>query len=327
MDSLTISMESLIKGQTEQHSHEQFEQLVKEFLYDEQFEDSILEIKRVSGSSARVYKSSLKIFKSFLKERNVRLITEQDIICFENHLKQQRLSVFTVISHLSTLKSFFSTLFNRGLYPNIAKDIKLPKKPRGFMKDTLTKEQAIQLLESVQGNDIISKRDLAILNILLRCGLRSIEIERANIEDVRSQKGTPVLFVQGKGRDAKDEFVVLTPKAFNVVQEYLSLRKGARAREPLFASHGNRNDKDNSGRLQTRSIRRMVKKYLKKIGLNNTRLTCHSLRHTFATLALENNAPLLAIQKAMRHSNINTTTIYTHMLDRLSNGAETYIDI
>ena len=71
----------------------------------------------------------------------------------------------------------------------------------------------------------------------------------------------------------------------------------------------------------------MVKECLKNIGLNEKELTCHSLRHTFATLALANNAPLLAVQKAMRHSNINTTTIYTHMADRLKHGAEQYIDI
>ena len=195
------------------------------------------------------------------------------------------------------------------------------------MRDALTKKQAQQLLESVKGKDVAAKRDLAVLNILIRCGLRSIEIERADIGDIRFQKGTPVLFVHGKGRDSKDEFVVLTQKALSTIQDYLSLRGVTTQHDPLFGSHGNRCDQERSGRFHTRSIRRMVKKHLKNIGLNNARLTCHSLRHTFATLAFENNAPLLAVQKAMRHSNINSTLIYTHLLDRLTNGAETYIDL
>ena len=127
-----------------------------------------------------------------------------------------------------------------------------------------------------------------------------------------------------KGRDSKDEYVVLTNEALRAIRSYLSLRGRVNENEPLFASHGNRNNK---GRLTTRSIRRMVKESLKLIELDEKELTCHSLRHTFATLALANNAPLLAVQKAMRHSNINTTTIYTHMADRLENGAEQYIDI
>lgn len=328
MNSLLMPSELLSPElQQKQLPHEKFLETACKFLNGEQFEDEILELKRISFSSTRVYKTSLKILRTYLKERSVTLITEHDIVGFENHLKNQRFSVFTIISHLSAIKSFFSTLATRGLYPDVAKNIRVPKKPKGFMRDSLTKEQAQQLLKLTSGEGITAKRDKAILNILLRCGLRSIEIERADIGDVRYQKGVSVLFVHGKGRDSKDEFVVLTKEALRSIQEYLTLRKNVKQSDPLFGSHGNRGDQKRSGRFQTRSIRRMVKKYLKAIGLNNARLTCHSLRHTFATLALENNAPLLAVQKALRHANINTTTIYTHMLDRLTNGAESYIDL
>lgn len=328
MNSLTLSYTTSPKEIINNRlRNKKYEEVVDKFLNGECLEDEILRLKRISKASTYVYKSSLKIFKLFMLERKVKLITENDVICFEDFLKTQKLSVFTIIAYLSSVKSFFSVLFNRGLYPDVTKNIKTPKKPRGFMRDSLTKKQAQQLLGSVKGEDIASKRDLAILNILLRCGLRSIEIERADIGDIRFQKGTPVLFVHGKGRDSKDDFVVLTQKALNIIQDYLSLRGITNQQDPLFASHGNRCDKEKSGRFHTRSIRRMVKKYLKEIGLNNARLTCHSLRHTFATLAFENNAPLLSVQKAMRHSNINSTLIYTHMLDRLTNGAENYIDL
>ena len=302
-----------------------YEEVVHSFLNNEEFENEVLRLKNLTETSIRVYKTSFRIFKTYLKENNVNIIREEDIKGFEEHLKNKRLSVFTVISHLSAVKSLFSFLSTRNLYPDVAKEIRVPKKPKGFMRDSLTKEQAQRLLKSASGDDVISKRDFAILNILLRCGLRSIEIVRTDIEDVRYKNGTPVLLIHGKGRDCKDEFVVLTKEALGSIEDYLSLRGKAKQYEPLFLSHGNRSEEE--GRLQTRSIRRMVKKYLQKIGLNNSRLTCHSLRHTFATLALENNAPLLAVQRAMRHSNINTTTIYTHMLNRLTDGAENYIDL
>jgi len=328
MNSVALTPGILCQEQQEQRpANEKFEAIVDMFLNGERLENEILELKRIAESSARVYKSSFRIFKSYLNERNVKLITERDVVDFENDLKNQGLSVFTVIAHLSAIKSFFSTLATRGLYPDVSKNIKVPKRPKGFMRDSLTKEQAQQLLKSASGNDILAKRDFAILNILLRCGLRSIEIERADVGDVRFQKGVPVLFVHGKGRDSKDDFVVLTKEALSSIQDYLELRGSIKASDPLFGSHGNRSDLENSGRFQTRSIRRMVKKYLKQVGLNNAQLTCHSLRHTFASLALENNAPLLKVQRAMRHSNINTTTIYLHLADRLTDGAESYIDL
>jgi len=292
------------------------------------FEDLVttfLERKDLKESSEESYLSSFKIFKIYLETRSISHPTEQDIKEFKDYIMGRYLSVFTVISHLSAVKSLFSFVGARDIYPDVAKDIKVPKKPKGFMRDALTKEQAQELLKSAAGDDVTSKRDFAVLNILLRCGLRSVELCNADVGDVRYQNGTPVLWVQGKGRDCKDEFVVLTKESLSAIEEYLVLRKGVKPSEPLFLSHGNRNNK--TGRLATRSVRRIVKGYLSKIGINNSRITCHSLRHTFATLALENNAPLLSVQKAMRHSNINTTLIYTHMKDRLTNGAENYIKL
>ena len=291
-----------------------FEELVNTFISN----------KDLRPSSVKSYLSSFAQFGIYLKSRDITLATERDIKEFKDHLTNKKLSTFTVISHLSAIKSFFSFLAARNLYPDIAKDIKVPKKPRGFMRDALTKNQASQLIKSASGDDIISKRDSAIINILLRCGLRSIEIIRADIKDVEQSNGKPILRVHGKGRDCKDEFVVLTEDALASINAYITLRGKCKVEEPLFASHGNRN---NCGRLTTRSIRRMVKEYMKIIGVSSDRMTCHSLRHTFATLALANNAPLLAVKEAMRHASINTTTIYTHMSDRLDNGAEHYIDI
>jgi integrase/recombinase XerD len=291
-----------------------FEELVTTFLSN----------KDLRATSALSYRASFNQFAEFLRLSAVTLVTEKEIKEFKQYLIDKKLSVFTVISHLSAIKSLFSFLATRNLYPDIARDVKVPKKPKEFMRDALTKEQAQRLLKSASGEAIADKRNYAILSTLLRCGLRSIEIVRADVGDVRKSNGTPLLWVHGKGRDSKDEFVVLTDEALRAIRAYLTLRGKVCDDEPLFASHSPRNEKE---RLTTRSIRRMVKEHLKKIELNEKELTCHSLRHTFATLAIANNAPLIAVQKAMRHSNINTTTIYTHMVDRLNDGAEHYIDL
>ena len=292
--------------------------------------DSFLSGKDLKQSSRDSYCSSFVQFKEFLRSHSIAQVNEGDIINYKKYLMDKKLSTFTVIAHLSAVKSFFSFLARRGLYPDIAQDIKSPKKHRGFSRGALTKEQARELLKSVSGDDALSKRNLAILSTLLRCGLRSVEITRADVGDIRLCNGTPVLWVHGKGRDGKDEYVVLTKDAIKAITDYTSLRGSevtstrVTSTDPLFVSHSSHN-KD--GRLTTRSIRRMVKEHLKKINLCEKEITCHSLRHTFATLALANKAPLIAVQRAMRHTDINTTTIYMHMIDRLTDGAEHYIDI
>lgn len=287
--------------------------------------DTFLNNKDLKESSEQSYRSSLFQFREFLRLNSISDVSEKDIKTYKEHLVERKLSQFTVISHLSAVKSLFSFLARRNLYPDIAKDIKTPKKPIGFSRDALTKEQARELLQAASvGIGIRVKRDLALISTLLRCGLRSIEIVRADVNDLRKCNSTPVLWIHGKGRDGKDEFVVLTDEALRVIRIYLTLRGNIVDTEPLFVSHSSHN---NNGRLSTRSVRRIVKEHMKKININEKELTCHSLRHTFATLALANNAPLLAVQKAMRHSDINTTTIYTHMIDRLTDGAEHYIDL
>ena len=306
-------------------------ELIQKTIHKISFEELIntfLKSKDLKPTSERSYRTSFAQFQEYLKLSTITQPTEQDIKEYKQYLVDRKLSVFTIISHLSALKSLFTFLANRKLYPDISKDIKTPKKPKEFMRDALTKEQARKLLDACKGNDITSKRNYAILSTLLRCGLRSIEIIRADVCDIRRSSGAYVLWVHGKGRDSKDEFVVLTDEALKAIRDYLALRGKYNETDPLFTSRVSQyKNKNTSNRLTTKSIRRMTKKYLKDIGLDAKELTCHSLRHTFATLAISNNAPLLAVQKAMRHSNINTTTIYTHMTDRFTNGAEKFIDI
>lgn len=298
--------------------------VVKPTITFESLIETFLSKKDLKPTSRVAYLSAFKQFAIFLREQAIQDIREQEVRAYKDYLMAKKLSVFTVIANIRALKSLFSFLATRGLYPNVAKDINTPKCPRQFMRDSLTKEQARSLISASDGDDIIAKRNYAIINTLLRCGLRSIEIIRSDVGDVRQSGGTPVLWVHGKGRDSKDEFVVLTEEALAAIHAYMLVRGKVNLEDPLFISHSNHNA---SGRLTTRSVRRMVKEHLAKSGIASSRLTCHSLRHTFATLAIANNAPLLAVQQAMRHANINTTTIYTHMNDRLTNGAERYVEI
>jgi len=150
-----------------------------------------------------------------------------------------------------------------------------------------------------------------------------VEAIRAKVGDIRQESGEAVLWIQGKGRDTKDEFVLLTSETLKPIYESIKARDNVSEASPLFASLSDRN-KDKG--LTTRTLRRIVKENLRGIGLDSGRLTAHSLRHTAITLSLQAGATIQEAQALARHSNINTTMIYAHNIDRIAHAPERKID-
>ena len=243
-------------------------------------------------------------------------------MAYKRALEAQGCSSFTMSNYLVVVRRFFEWAEGMKLYPNIAKGVKGAKHPKGFKKDPLTVDQAKALLSSIDRSTLLGKRNFALINLLLKTGLRTIEAVRADVGDIRQQSGEAILWIHGKGRDAKDEFVLLTEKTLKPINEYLAERDRGEA-APLFASLS---DMNYGQRLTTRSVSRIVKGYLRRIGLNSDRLTAHSLRHTAITLALKGGATIQEAQALGRHANINTTLIYAHNIDRLTQAPERKID-
>lgn len=276
----------------------------------------------VKHSSRDTYKKALKAFTGWLSGQGIHNPVREDILAYKEFLQAQGLSSLTVSVYMAVVRKFFEYLESTIGYQNVAKGIKGAKRAKGFRKDALTVEQIRELLAHIDRSAIQGIRDYALLNLMLRTGLRTIEIIKADVGDIRQQSGEAVLWIHGKGRDSKDEFVLLTQDTLKPLYEYLQVRGRANDADPLFTSLSDRNKNE---RLTTRSIRRIVKQHLRGIHLDSARLTAHSLRHTFATIALLNGAPLIQVKEAMRHNSIETTMIYAHSLDRVSNGAERYV--
>ena len=210
------------------------------------------------------------------------------------------------------------------VYPNIAKGVHAPKRKQAFRKQPLTVAQVGNLLRFEQGTQ--SARDYAIVNLMVRTGLRCVEVVRANVGDITYKGGQRVLLVQGKGRDEKDNFVILTDAAYNPIREYLNTRTGIDDNAPLFASVSHNND---GGRMTTRAVSGIAKQGLKNTGLDNKVFTAHSLRHTAAVNILRAGGSLEQAQYTLRHSNPATTQIYTATIreeQRLNNGGENLLD-
>lgn len=275
----------------------------------------------VKPRTVETYEKSLRAFFRYLQEElpgEASRPTRETILKYRAHLMATHKPT-TTAAYLQAVKLFFEWTDLAGLYPNIARHIKGPKLDRSFKKDYLTANQAGNILGEISRDDLQGLRDYALIVLMLTTGARDIEIARANIEDLRTAGGEPVLYLQGKGRDEKSDFVKIAPEAETAIREYLKARGSAPGTAALFASIAHRN---NGERMTTRSISRIVKEHLKAAGYDSDRLTAHSLRHTAATLNLLAGGSLEETRQLLRHSNINTTMIYSHALERAANNSE-----
>ena len=200
---------------------------------------------------------------------------------------------------------------------NIADHLKGAKLNRDHKKDYLTSRQVKEVLEAVERDSLQGLRDYAILTLMVTGGLRTIEVIRADIGDLRNAGEHTVLYVQGKGRTEKTDYIKLSPQVEKAIRVYLSARGETEETAPLFASCSN-NSK--GARLSTRSVSGIVKERLVKAGYDSSRLTAHSLRHTAVTLSLLAGKDITEVQQFARHANIATTMIYNHALDKAKNS-------
>lgn len=290
----------------------------------EELGERFLAAQDVSKESRENYRRALRPFFAWLLSAGVADLSRTDVLAYKESLVARKLKPGTVTTYLSVVRLLFTWLEAEKLFPNVARGVKGAKRPRGFRKDCLTVSQVKELLVAVDRSTVDGKRDFALLNLLVRTGLRTVEVIRADVGDIRQEGGEALLYVQGKGRDEKDEFVLLTDATLRPLTDYLAARGPVAGGDaaPLFASMSDRNAGE---RLTTRTLRGIVKKNLRGIGLDNHRLTTHSLRHTTITLA--NKAGGIGAAQAIgRHADPKTTMVYARNLDRVTNAPERLVD-
>ncbi|RIE16757.1 tyrosine-type recombinase/integrase [Candidatus Cryosericum septentrionale] len=294
----------------------------------DQLIESFLLAQDVGITSKIVYRRALKRFKEFLSLREaaggVGYLTKTDIVQYKSHLLAEGLSPRTGNLYLTSVRQFFKYLESNRIYPDVSAGLKGFKRSYGFNRDPLTLQQARDLLNSIDTSDMIGLRDFAMINLMLRTGLRTMEVVGSDVGDIRQTSNATLLYVRSKGKDAKDDFVVLTREAYEPIVRYLAARRCTDPRAPLFVSHSNHNE---GRRITTKTLRFEVKQKLLGIGVYSSRISAHSLRHTFATMALQNGATIEQVRDTLRHQNITTTQIYVHTTDRLEHAAEDTIKI
>lgn len=275
----------------------------------------------VSPATMRSYVSGVRVFLQYLSENDIHAPTRETVLLFKKHLTANK-SNGTIATYLSALRRFFSWCASEGLYTNITDGVKSPRVDTGHKKDAFTAGQLKSIISGIERDTLKGKRDYALFCLVSATGLRTVEVVRANVSDIRNTGGVDCLFVQGKGRTSKTEFVKLSGHVMKAIQAYLTARGTVADDEPLFASISHRN---NGGRMTTRSISRICKKAMISAGYVSKRWTAHSLRHSAITLALIAGISIQEVTQFARHSSIAITQIYSHDVERLKSRCESAI--
>jgi integrase/recombinase XerC len=275
--------------------------------------------KNASPHTCRCYQSDLEEFEDYLKNSGLVLAASGEVEMGKVdrmvirkylsilHLKNKKSSIARKIS---TLRSFFRYLNKEQMIPsNPAKNVSTPKVEK-TLPTTLTVDEAFRLMESPKGFSEkpsparvknMGLRDRAILELLYSSGLRVSELVGLNTNHLDLDLG--IVKVMGKGR--KERIVPVGTKAVESLKAFLDERGLLKGEDPLFINSV-------GGRLTTRTVGRLIKKYSKHSGIYR-KVSPHSLRHTFATHLLDAGADIREIQEMLGHSSLSTTQRYTHI--------------
>ena len=279
--------------------------------------DRFINYLDASPKTVETYKKALRQFFNYIGVHGIRKPQREDVLAFRDDLKASGLKPTTVQNYITATRIFFKWTEQEGLYPNIAEHVKGAKLDKNHKKDYLTSRQAKEVLANVETDTEEGLRNYAILSLMVTGGLRTIEVSRADVGDLRTVGENTVLFVQGKGREEKTEYIKISAPVEKAIRSYLKARENVEEGQPLFTSTSNNS---RGKRITTRTVSGVVKTALRNAGYDSARLTAHSLRHTAITLALLAGREITEVQQFARHANLNTTMIYNHALDQAKNG-------
>jgi integrase/recombinase XerC len=267
--------------------------------------------RNASSLTIKSYREDLQALQTHLTQTHGQCpdaddVTTLDLRGYISSLHTVGYSKTTVARRLASLRSFFRFGAREGwAKTNPAKPLRNPRKER-TLPHFLSADELNRLLEAPSAKDPFGMRDRAMLETLYSAGLRVSELAGMNQGDIDFAAG--VVTIRGKGR--KERLALIGGPATKALKAWLAVRhlsekepKGARS--PVFVNKFGR-------RLTTRSIARMLEKYLKQTGLDK-RTTPHTLRHSFATHLLDHGADIRSVQELLGHKSLGTTQIYTHV--------------
>jgi site-specific recombinase XerD len=277
------------------------------------FSDAVFEFikflqveRNLSKRTCAAYKYDLRKLNEFLikvhsKELPVDKVSGHDIRDYLSHLQMERDYRSASLSRtISSIRMFFRFCLRRVyMEKSPAGDIETPRKPRKLPLYLIDSELK-RLLSAPETKSVQGARDYAILVTLGFTGVRLQELVQLNVHDIDFEQST--IRVYGKG--AKERLLPMNRLVADALANYVD-RRPLSEEKAVFL---NRFKKRLSGRM----VENIVKKYVRKAGIEKSKISPHKLRHTFATLLHMKDVDLLEIQALLGHTSITSTQIYTH---------------
>jgi len=256
------------------------------------------------------YLSHLKLFRKWyleiydLKTLDFSKVKEIDLLSYRSYLQyEKRHRTATINLHIAALRGFFCFLHNNGIIKeSIISNLTPLSKPYIRAPDVPKRAQILKLFRMVDTSNDKGKRDFAILQLFVQCGLRLSEVANLEIEDIHVGERNGILRVVG-GKGGRQREINLNNTARRALRAYLEVRPNLPDTKRLFISQLNRP-------LSRRSIHHLIKNYLEAADMPG--LSCHDLRHLFATNLYNRHKDILLVKEALGHRTLESTLRYSH---------------
>jgi integrase/recombinase XerD len=276
----------------------------------------------ISITTAATYQRGMTRFLAWCDQTQVHTIDQETIKKWKASLKAYKAN--SINAWLSGVRAFFSwAKGKRMLVINPTDGVRGARRKdtsKKHKRETLTDQEVGRLLDQPDTSKPEGVRDLAWISLMLFTAMRTVEVQRAELKDLRTVGNKLVLDVTGKGHDEADDVVVVAnPEAQANLSNWLAIRGNKPG--PLFWSLS---DRSRNQALSSQALRGLWLKYKTAAGIVGNK-TAHSLRHTAITSAIRHGATPLQARQMARHKSLDTTMIYYHELDRLTNPAEGFI--
>jgi integrase/recombinase XerD len=270
------------------------------------FLDHIAAERGFSPNTAGAYRNDLRQFIGFLADRSINnwSLEPETLHAFQLSLLERRYADTTLARKVAAVRSFLNFLRSEGIIDrDLAAHLDSPTVGK-YLPHAISERLVEDLLAMPRGDSPIGLRDLSMLRMLWATGMRVSELAALDLRSVDLQTDT----VRCLGKGGKERVIPFGLHARSCLSRYLDDGRPYLARKPeepaLYLNH-------HGERLTRQGFWLILKAYAKGAGIEN--VSPHTLRHSFATHLLNNNADLRVVQELLGHSNISTTQIYTHV--------------
>jgi len=277
--------------------------------------------KGLSSNTTSAYRRDLQRFFHYLSINQLTLpqVTAEGLIDYLSWLRGRentefKISESSIARNIISLRSYFAYLAKEHRYANPTLNFQPPKIPKRLPK-ALTVEQIISILK-LSGEDVVSLRDQALLEVLYATGGRVSEIVNLNTGDISNIKSeeAEITTIRVKGKGGKERVVPIGSFGLTAINHYLTRSRPnllkASTQKALFLNQ-------RGGRLTRQSAWKIVANRAARAGLSEV-VTPHSMRHSFATHLLDGGADIRVVQELLGHASVTTTQIYTLItIDRI----------